>query len=168
MPKYGKADQQQAFDRLREWIQPGDTVYTILDHVSKSGMSRDIRVVLLKADDQGRKGKGRGTRYAVDLHPNWAVSVVLGLPRASKGDGMRVGGCGMDMGFHIVHSLGYALFGHEAEHGKGRKANQLRKAIYEADKHYWHQGGKTEKPDFTKGGREWFCGAGYALKHRWL
>ena len=25
-------------------------------------------------------------------------------------DGYRVGGCGMDMGFHLVHELGYRLF----------------------------------------------------------
>ena len=34
--------------------------------------------------------------------------------------------------------------------------------------HCWHQGGKKEPPDFTKPGREWFAGSGYALKHRWL
>lgn len=155
MPKYSKADRDQAFANLRKWIKPGDTVHTILDHVSSSGMSRDIRVVLIDKD-------GNTT------HPNWAVQVLLGYPRAKRGDGMRVGGCGMDMGFHIVHSLGYALFGEEAEHGTGKVANALRKAIYNADKFYWHQGGKTAKPDWTKPGRQWFGGAGYALKHRWL
>ena len=74
----------------------------------------------------------------------------------------------MDTGFHIVHSLGYALFGKEASEGTGKAANALRKAIYEADKFYWHQGGKKEKPNWNKPGREWFAGAGYALKHRWL
>ena len=154
MAKHSKKEVQEAFDTLRKMLKPGDTVHTILDNVSRSGMSRDIRVVVL------RDGEA--------LHPNYSVSVLLGYPRAKHGDGMRVGGCGMDMGFHIVHSLGYALFGEEAEHGTGKPANELRKAIYEADKHYWHQQGKTEKPDWTKPGREWFAGAGYALKHRWL
>lgn len=151
-----KADQEkaEAIAQLRKWLKPGDTVHTILDHVSRSGMSRDIRVVIL------RDGEA--------LHPNHSVAKALGYSRASHGDGMRVGGCGMDMGFHIVHSLGYALFGQEAEHGTGKDANALRKAIYEANKHYWHQQGKVEKPDWTKPGRDWFGGAGYALKHRWL
>jgi len=154
MTKYSKTEIAEAKAQLRKWLKPGDTVHTILDHVSRSGMSRDIRVVIL------RDGEA--------LHPNYSVSVVLGLPRASRGDGMRVGGCGMDMGFHIVHSLGYALFGQEAETGTGKEANALRKAIYNADKFYWHQGGKKEKPNWNKPGREWFECAGYALKHRWL
>ena len=75
----------------------------------------------------------------------------------------------MDMGFHIVHSLGYALFGREAEHGEGSQANKLRKAIYEADKHYWHQQKENkDPPDWTKPDRRWFGASGYALKHRWL
>ena len=154
MTKYTKSEQAEAFANLRKWLKPGDTVHTIVDNVSRSGMSRDIRVLILR--------DGEAT------HPNWAVSVLLGYPRAKRGDGMRVGGCGMDMGFHVVHSLGYALFGKEAEHGTGKEANALRKAIYEADKFYWHQQGKTEKPDWTKPGREWFAGAGYALKQKWL
>lgn len=37
-----KADREreEAITKLREWIKPGDTVYTILDHVSSSGMSQ--------------------------------------------------------------------------------------------------------------------------------
>lgn len=158
MTKYSKTEVQESFDRLRAWIKPGDTVYTILDHVSRSGMCRHIRVQLIFCE----KGEPRV------VHPNHAVSRVLGYSQARRGDGLVVGGCGMDMGFHIVHSLGYALFGHEAEHGTGVEANALRKAIYEADKHYWHQQGKKEAPDWTKPSREWFAGAGYALKHCWL
>ena len=157
MSKATKAEKAEAFSNLRKWIKPGDTVHTIMDHVSSSGMSRNIRVVLVDKDGD-------------ITHPNWAVSVLLGYPRAKHGDGMRVGGCGMDMGFHIVHSLGYALFGEEAEHGTTKEAAKLRKAIYEADKFYWHQGEKGERiaPDFTKPDRKWFGAAGYALKHRWL
>jgi len=160
MSKASKTEIEEAKAKLRKWIKPGDTVYTILDHVSSSGMSRDIRVLLLSCE----KGK------AVDLHPNYAVATVLSYPRAKRGDGMRVGGCGQDMGFHIVHSLGYALFGEEAEHGATKAAVKLRKAIYNADKFYWHQGeeGPRVAPDFTKPDRKWFGAAGYALKHRWL
>lgn len=154
MAKYSKTEIADATAQLRKWLKPGDTVHTILDHVSRSGMSRDIRVVIL------RDGEA--------LHPNHSVAVVLGYPRASKGDGLRVGGCGMDMGFHIVHSLGYALFGKEASEGTGKEANALRKAIFKADRHYMMQGGRKVEPDWRKPDREWFGAAGYALKHRWL
>jgi hypothetical protein len=152
--KYSKTEIAESFANLRKWLKPGDTVHTICDHVSRSGMTRHIRVVIL------RDGEA--------LHPNHAVACVLGLPRAKRGDGIVVGGCGMDIGFHIVHSLGYALYGKEASEDTGKEANALRKSLYEADKPYWHQQGKTEKPDWRKPGREWFGGAGYALKHRWL
>lgn len=153
MTKYSKQQVDESRQQLRKWLKPGDTVHTICDHVSRSGMSRNIRVLIL------RDGEA--------LHPNHAVAVVLGYGRAKRGDGLVVGGCGMDMGFHIVHSLGYALFGHEAEHGTGKAANALRRAILKVTQHYFTQGGATA-PDPNKPGREWFGGAGYALKHRWL
>lgn len=100
--KAQQAERAEAIERLREWIKPGDTVYTILDHVSASGMSRDIRVVIPQADADGK----------IDfIHPNHAIQVALGLRRASKGDGVRVGGCGMDMGFHLVYELSHVLYG---------------------------------------------------------
>ena len=158
MAKYSKAEIAEAKATLRRWLRPGDTVHTILDHVSRSGMQRHIRIVIIKCDSE--KGE------PVTLHPNHAVACVLGYSQAKR-DGLVVGGCGMDMGFHIVHSLGYALWGDEAEKGTGAEADELRRQIYEADKFYWHQGGKGA-PDWTKPGREWFGSAGYALKHRWL
>lgn len=153
MAKYSKTEVEQARAKLREWIKPGDTVHTILDHVSRSGMSRTIRVVLLKNSDA--------------LHPNHAVATVLGYPQAKRGDALVVGGCGMDMGFHVVHSLGYALFGKEASEGTGKEANALRKAIGKVTKHYLCQGGAT-MPDYRKPDRVWFGAAGYAINHRWL
>lgn len=151
--KVTKTEKQEAFNRLRKWIKPGDTVHTIVDHVSRSGMSRTIRVVLIKDSDA--------------THPNHAISTLLGYPRAKRGDGFNVGGCGMDMGFHVVHSLGYALFGEEASKGTGKEANELRRAIGEVTKFYLCQGG-AEMPDWRKPDQRWFGAAGYAFKHRWL
>ena len=104
MTRQKQAERQDAIDKLREWIKPGDTVYTVLDRVSRSGMSRQIRVVLLSCEG------GR----AIDLHPNWAVGKALGLRHAKRNgyeqDALVVGGCGMDMGFHLVYSLGAVLY----------------------------------------------------------
>ncbi len=99
MAKVQKAAQTGAIAKLREWINPGDTVYTILDHVSASGMTRHIRCVLLKAD---------GSRVT-DLHPNRVIATALGY-RQAKRDGLVVSGCGMDMGFEIVYNLGRTLW----------------------------------------------------------
>jgi hypothetical protein len=42
-----KADQtQHAYERLRKYLSPGTVVYTALNHVSASGMTRDIQVLV--------------------------------------------------------------------------------------------------------------------------
>ena len=105
MTKAQKAEQAEAVTKLREWIKPGDTVFTILRHVSKSGMSREIGIVLLSpAADEQSDG-----RTCIDLHPNYLVAQALG-ERIGKRDGIVVGGCGMDMGFHLVYNLGRVLW----------------------------------------------------------
>lgn len=158
MTKYSKTDVEQAKSKLLQWLKPGDTVYTVLDHVSRSGMSRHIRVVLLESQPEDEP---------VVFYPNRSVGAVLGYPRAKRGDGLVVGGWGMDMGFHIVQSLGYALWGKEAAEGVGKEANELRKAIGKVTKHYLTQD-NTPMPDYRKPDRVWFGAAGYALQHRWL
>lgn len=106
--KTRKADTEklEALARLREWIKPGDTVYTILDHVSSSGMSRAIRLVVPYTREDG----------TIDhVHPNHAAGVVLGLRHWKRNgreqDALIMGGCGMDMGFSLVYDLSEALYG---------------------------------------------------------
>jgi len=152
--RYTKTQVDEARAQLLKWLKPGDTVHTICDNVSRSGMSRTLRVVVIRDGEL--------------LHPNWSVAVLLGLSHAKRGDGMRVDGCGMDMGFHVVHSLGYALWGKEASEGTGKEANALRRAIFKAAGSYMMQGQRKDKPNPNKPDREWFGAAGYALKHRWL
>ena len=41
-----KQERQDAIERLRSMLAPGDSVYTILRHVSRSGMSRSISLVI--------------------------------------------------------------------------------------------------------------------------
>jgi len=89
---------EQARATLLEMLKPGDTVYTVLRSVSRSGMSREIGVLKQRADG--------GFWY-----PNYAAATVLGYRLNKHGDGLKVSGCGMDMGFHVVYSLSQALFG---------------------------------------------------------
>ncbi len=90
-----------AKDRLREWMPKGSTVYTILETVSKSGMRRTIRLVVLV----------NGEAEPYPIHPNYNAALVLGRTQATKGDGIVCNGCGMDMGFDLVYSLSCSLYG---------------------------------------------------------
>lgn len=138
---------------LRDILKPGMTVYTTLRHVSRSGMQRVIDLHVIE-----------------DNEPRWIGYTVARATEHRFDDrkqGMVVGGCGMDMGFHVVHNLGYTLFGAEASEGIDADAIELRQALLNADRFYFTQGGQPE-PDTSKPDRLWFGGAGYALKHRWL
>jgi hypothetical protein len=103
--KLSKKEQEkrEARESLLRFIKKGGTVYTILRHVSGSGMSRDISIVTIDAS---------GETSAI-FHPNFSAAKLLGyrLVTRNGSDALRVSGCGMDMGFHVVHSLGHALFG---------------------------------------------------------
>lgn len=145
MTKAQQAERQEAIDQLREWIKPGDTVYTILTHVSRSGMQRQIRVLVPYHRADG----------SIDfLHPNYSVSQALGWPQATRNgrrlDGIKVDGAGMDMGFHLVYSLGRVLFGDGWTCiGEGCPSND-------------HTNGDRNYQPHPHGD------GGYALKQRWL
>ncbi|NYE28531.1 hypothetical protein HDE78_001483 [Rhodanobacter sp. K2T2] len=91
-------DQIQSLDQLRQWLPKGTRVFTILRNVSRTGMCREISVVVWLP------GEGR------PIHPNHHVCQALGL-RRGKQDGVVLQGCGMDMGFHLVYELSHALYG---------------------------------------------------------
>ncbi len=164
MPKYSKSEREEALARLREWIKPGATVYTVLDHVSRSGMSRNVRVVLLEKDDKGEP-------YA--LHPNHAVAVVLGLRRAKNGDGVVISGCGMDMGLHLVYELSHALFrGGFGCIGEGCPSNDHSNGDRDYTPHMddCPQTSEEVGTDIPKkrAHNHYHKDGGYCLRHRWL
>jgi len=88
-------ERQESIDYLRELIKPGDTVYTILKHVSRSGMYRVIDLYIM-VDNSPR----RISSYAADLLEGYDY----------RHEGCKASGCGMDMGFHLVYNLSYTLF----------------------------------------------------------
>jgi hypothetical protein len=72
-------------------------IYTVLTHVSSSGMYRHIKL-LIAGDDQ-----------VLDI--SWNVARILSNVDYKKNiNGVGISGCGMDMGFSIVYELGSALF----------------------------------------------------------
>lgn len=83
---------------LRGWFKPGDTAYTILRHVSPSGMMRHISIRFV--DKQGDM-----------LSATWHVARLMGYKMACRGDdAIKVSGCGMDMGTDVVMNLSHVLF----------------------------------------------------------
>ena len=101
MARVSKQAQHEARERLRRLVKPGDTLYCILRHVARSGMMRVIDLV--KAED------------GEILHLGYDAALALGWPYDRRREGVRVAGCGMDMGFHLVYSLAHAL----SERGEG-------------------------------------------------
>ena len=89
-------EKQEAIQRLREVLKKGDVLFTQLMHVSSSGMTRHIKVRQLKHDTA--------------LNWSYLVSKVVGWKQSEKTNGIIVGGCGMDMGFHLVYTLSSILF----------------------------------------------------------
>lgn len=90
-------EKQEAINELKKMLKPGDKVYTILRHVSASGMQRQISVVI----PLGRNGI---------RNLDWYVEKILGLKRNMKHEGVVINGIGMDMGFEIVYRLSAALY----------------------------------------------------------
>ena len=97
MSRYTKDETTEAIEQLRATLKPGQTIYTELAHVSRSGMSRAIRVII-----GGKNGTVRDISYLVAR---------AGVARFDRDHGgLIMGGCGMDMGFALVYNLGRTLY----------------------------------------------------------
>lgn len=90
--------QVEAAKRLRRLMKKGTTVYTVLRHVSKSGMRREISPIVVR-------NRGRRVCDFTGLAAN-----ALGS-KEGKHEGVVVHGAGMDMGFHMVYELAHVLHG---------------------------------------------------------
>lgn len=91
-----KTEKEQAIEYLRTILKPGYTVYTSLNHVSKSGMMRIINLHVIKENQPWRITSS---------------AVAAGLGKYNfKHEGLRMDGCGMDMGFAAVYELSHILF----------------------------------------------------------
>ena len=122
--KAGKeARTKYCIKELKKYIKSGDDIWLNVTHVSSSGMSRNISVFVIK------KNKPQNLSFLVGDALQWTT-----IDNSS----VRVGGCGMDMGFHLVYNLGSVL---------------------------WPKG--TRKPHGSRNGEPDRSG-GYALKQRYL
>jgi hypothetical protein len=140
-----QAEQDEARAELREMFPPGTTVPTILRHVSQSGMSRAISVID-PADAQ-------------DV--SYLVARALGEKVDQRWGGIKVTGCGMDMGFHLVYALSSVLY----------RAGWA--CVGEGDPNRWGSRCPSNThvnrgPDRDTYGPSVVHTDGYALQHRWL
>lgn len=132
LEKQEKIDNRnEAIKFLKTHLKPGSKVYTMIRSVSSSGMSRQISVLI--AD------KKKGEIINID----WWVARVIDVKRSDKNGSLIIGGCGMDMGFHVVYTLSRYLF---------PKGFKLPKGAY-------GRNGDTSGKDRD---------GGYALKQIWL
>ena len=164
-------ERDEAITQLREWLKPGDTVYTVLRHRSKSGMQRVISAlgtsVLVTTH-------GTAEGWIVDYSGN--VGHALGWRYHRDHGGVVVNGCGMDMGFHLVYSLNATLFPEGFGCiGKGCPSNDHPNG----DRDYTPHGlsdehGKSENREPHPGEvadgcrKHWHRAGGYALRQRWI
>ena len=98
--------QAESRKSLAKLLKPGATVYTVLRHVSSSGMSRRIDLYVIRKNQP--------------LCISHDAARVLGYSLHNDG-GLIVSGAGMDMGFHVVYALGSAMWPKGSITGRGGK-----------------------------------------------
>jgi hypothetical protein len=113
----GITDQELASERLlKGYFKDTRTAYTILRSVSASGMTRHISLVVAGVNDEGK----------ADLYDiTWLAAHAMD-EKVSERNGhrtIRVNGCGMDMGFHLVYNLSSVLY-----HGEERAGYKIKQA----------------------------------------
>lgn len=113
-------EQNEACKELRKLLKPGQVIYTILRHVSSSGMFRVIDLAIVVPDiatiyprnDDGTRDYDNPIRKKVG-HKIRSIGYLAAQAMGDKWhdkNGISAGGCGMDMGFHLVYSLGRTLY----------------------------------------------------------
>ena len=93
-------DKEEARTKLRAIFaeQENPKVYTVLRHVSSSGLSKDIS---LKTVHDGQ---------IIDITYYTAKAIGDTLKERNGQRAIRVTGGGMDLGYHLVHSLSMSLY----------------------------------------------------------
>jgi hypothetical protein len=91
---------KEAIDILKSIIKKDDVLYTQLNHVSQSGMMRHISIKYIK-DNKPMDITG----YIAEAN-DWKEA----KNRFGGYNGIKVSGCGMDMGFHVIYNISKTLF----------------------------------------------------------
>lgn len=142
-------ERADAIDRLHKIITPGATVYTVLRHISRSGMMRHIDLYLIGRDSE-------------PFYLTGYAAKALGWSRTDSGE-LKAEGCGMDIGFHAVYSLSRTLY------PDGFDCISPAEPYGQTDANGHRVGPGCPSNDHSN--REHnahHSDGGYALRHRWL
>jgi hypothetical protein len=93
------------------------TIYTSLRHCSRSGMSRSISVYLVLNNKIYDTEADNYQLVNIDCY----VEKVTGRKRDRNNGGLKIGGCGMDMGFALIDDMLTSMrdvMGDEFKHGR--------------------------------------------------
>lgn len=107
----------KSLETLRKLCPRGSTIYYVIRSVSKSGMSRTIDFYTI-AESYGKQELVYLSGY---------ISDVLGYNRNRQGS-LKVSGCGMDMGFHVVYGVSCKLYcesGYDHDAAYSIRASQI-------------------------------------------
>ena len=132
-------EHMEACAELRRLFPIGSTVYCVLRSVARSGMSREISFF---TSDEVR---------CVD----WLIC--RALDRRIGKSGVKVSGCGMDMGFHVVYNMSRVIYsdGFMCTGERDCPSNDHR-----------NERGDERAQGYSIG--RVHSNPGYALLHRWL
>lgn len=142
----------ESMRRVRKAVSRKREVLTKVTHVARSGMSRSIECYVINGGEL--------------LNISGDVARIVGDPLDPKNGGVKVSGCGMDMGFHLVYTLSRYLFttGYGLPmtlRGGTKTPRTAEEAAYLYKRGYRARGRNGE----TSG---WETDGGYALRHRWI
>ena len=90
-----KSDKERAEEFLKDWFPKGSTAHTTVRHVNPKGTSRHIKVLAISGE------RIQNVSYYVSKLLDW---------RYTDKEAIFVGGCGMDMGFHLIYTLSSVLY----------------------------------------------------------
>ena len=89
--------QEEAAGTLLRWLKPGSSVWTVLRHVSPSGMTRWLDLYVIDSDGE-------------PIRLTYQTCLLTGYRYDTNREALKIQGCGMDMGFQAVYNLGEALW----------------------------------------------------------
>lgn len=92
-------ERENAINRLREKLPRGTVIYTLLRHISTSGLTHWLDLYHVSDNTL--------------LRITWTVAQATGANYSRKHEAVRESGTGMDMGHAAVHYLSHILYGDE-------------------------------------------------------
>lgn len=129
MARVTMRDRDDAAEKLKEVLRPGDTIWLRVDSVAPSGMSRIITPMLFRVDVEKTAAKAAagharglweggggpqcvvlGEREMYRWYPGRMIRQLTGWG-GNDDQGVRMSGGGMDMGMHLVTTVAEILFG---------------------------------------------------------